>query len=292
MKKIFTLIAMCMMAIASQAAITIHVQAEKAPHLWAWVGSTNVFSEQWPGPQMTEKKTVQGTEFWYYTFDETITTVNILFNDGGADGPVKQTKDINGITTDRYFIYDGAQTATDVTTQYGGEVPDAKVESLFLKGNQQDEMWTGEIEFQVVEAGKSFKLVVDASDFAPAENLWKFKIRPNNQEWVGYSMVYDLEQEEPDGKNWLEQAINDDNFQIDLESTDLNGKVFTFSATWAGGTDAAQGWTLTVENGTADGIKDLRLANDNKQCYNLAGQSVKANYRGIVVMNGKKMMVK
>ena len=290
MKKIFTLIAMCMMAVASQAAITVYVQAEVAPHLWAWVGSTNVFSEAWPGPQMTEKKTVQGTEFWYYTFDETITTVNILFNDGGANGSVKQTKDINGITTDRYFTYDGGSNAVDVTEQYGGTVPDAEVNSLSLKGNHDE--WAADVMFEVVEAGKSFRLVVDASAFELAEGFWRFKIRPNAADWVGYSQVYDLEQEEPDGKSWLAQAAADDNFEIDMEDTSLTSKVFTFNASWAGGKDAAIGWTLTVENGTADGIKDLRLANDNKQCYNLAGQSVKANYRGIVVMNGKKMMVK
>ena len=286
MKKIFTLIAMCMMAVASQAAITVYVQADEAPYLWAWNGSGNIFTVAWPGPQMTEKKTVQGTEFWYYTFDETITTVNFLFNNGAG----KQTKDINGVTTDRYFTYDGANSYTDVTEQYGGTVPDAEVNSLSLKGNHDE--WAADVMFEVVEASKSFRLVVDASAFELAEGFWRFKIRPNAADWVGYSQVYDLEQEEPDGKSWLAQAAADDNFEIDMEDTSLTSKVFTFNASWAGGKDAAQGWTLTVENGTADGIKDLRLANDNKQCYTLAGQSVKANYRGIVVMQGKKMMVK
>ena len=289
MKKIFTLIAMCMMAIASQAAITVYVQAEAAPHLWAWTSSGNVFTEAWPGPQMTEKKTEQGTEFWYYTFDETITNVSILFNDGALPN-AKQTGNISGITTDRYFTYDGATNYTDVTEQYGGVVPDAEVNSLSLKGNHDG--WAADVMFEVVEAGKSFRLVVDASAFELAEGFWRFKIRPNADLWVGYSQVYDLEQEEPDGKSWLAQAAADDNFEIDMEDTSLTSKVFTLTASWAGGKDASIGWTLTVENGTADGIKDLRLANDNKQCYNLAGQSVKANYRGIVVMNGKKMMVK
>lgn len=287
MKKIFTLIAMCMMAVASQAAITVYVQAEVAPYLWAWNASGDVFKAQgWPGLQLTEKKTVQGTEFWYYTFDETITTVSILFNNGSG----KQTGNITGLTTDRYFTYDGDNSYTDVTEQYGGTVPDAEVNSLSLKGNHDG--WAADVMFEVVEAGKSFRLVVDATNFNLAEGFWRFKIRPNADDWVGYSQVYDLEQEEPDGKSWLAQAAADDNFEIDMEDTSLTSKVFTFNASWAGGKDATQGWTLTVENGTADGIKDLRLANDNKQCYNLAGQSVKANYRGIVVMNGKKMMVK
>ena len=106
--------------------ITIYVQADEAPYLWAWNGlginSVNIFSEPWPGRQFTEKKTVQGTEFWCYTFDGSNIPINILFNDGGANGPVEQTEDINGITADRYFTYDGVSTYVDVTEQYGGTI--------------------------------------------------------------------------------------------------------------------------------------------------------------------------
>lgn len=287
MKKIFTLIAMCMMAVASQAAITVYVQADEAPYLWAWNGSGNIFTEAWPGPQMTEKKTVQGTEFWYYTFDETITTVNYLFNNGAG----KQTKDISGVTTDRYFTYDGANTFVDVTEQYGGTVPDVEVNTLTLKGNHDG--WANDIEFEVVEAGKSFRLTIDVTEYTIEENLWRFKIRPNAADWVGYSQVYDLEAEtDPDGKSWLSQAPTDDNLMIDLEDEGLTSKVFTFNASWAGGKDASVGWTLTVDNGSVDGIKSVQNDNARQQRYNLAGQVVKANYRGIVVMQGKKMMVK
>lgn len=288
MKKIFTLIAMCMMAVASQAAITVYVQADEAPYLWAWNTSGDIFKEiGWPGFQMTEKKTVQGTEFWCYTFDETITTINYLFNNGAG----KQTKDISGVTTDRYFTYDGANTFVDVTEQYGGTVPDVEVNTLTLKGNHDG--WANDIEFEVVEAGKSFRLTIDVTEYTIEENLWRFKIRPNAADWVGYSQVYDLEAEtDPDGKSWLSQAPTDDNLMIDLEDEGLTSKVFTFNASWAGGKDASVGWTLTVDNGSVDGIKSVQNDNARHQCYNLAGQSVKANYRGIVVMNGKKMMVK
>ena len=277
MKKIFTLIAALAVTAAMQAAITIYVQATYAPYLWAWVGSTNLMTEDWPGHQLTDKKTVQGTEFWYYTFAEDVTTVNILFNNGAG----KQTGDINGITTDRYFTYDGEAAFTDVTEQYGGVVPDAEVTSLSVKGNQDN--WADDVLFTVVEAGKSFRLVIDLSSNTVPENLWKFKIRPNAQDWVGYSQVTLT------GTAVVGQAAADDNFEIDLET---EGKQFTLTATWAGGKDASAGWTLNVDKGNAAGINAItsngKLANG--AIYNLAGQRVSNNYRGIVIKDGKKVM--
>ena len=113
MKKIFTLIVMSVMALAVNAQITIYVQAAEAPHFWAWTSAGNVFSEDWPGPVLTEKKTVQGTEFWYYTFSADVTSVSIIFNNGAGG----QTGNITGVTSDRYFTYDGNSTYEDVTEQ-------------------------------------------------------------------------------------------------------------------------------------------------------------------------------
>lgn len=45
---------------------------------------------------------------------------------------------------------------------------------------------------------------------------------------------------------------------------------------------------------TATGIskvENLKVAQDGK-CFNLAGQQVGKNYKGIVIKNGKKMVVK
>ena len=288
MKKIFTLIALCMMAISSQAAITVYVKATEAPYLWAWNTGGDIFKEQgWPGYHMNYSKTVQGTDFWYYTFDESVTTVSLLFNNGEG----KQTKDFNGITSDRYFEYDGATNATDVTEQYGGTIPDAEVNSLSLKGNHDG--WAADEMFDVVEAGKRFTLTFDTSLFTFEDGYWLFKIRPNAADWVGYSQVYDLAAEgDPDGIAWLEQAPTQDNIQIDLENETLVGTVFTLNASWAGGKDASVGWTLSVEEGTAGINNVISDAAANRIFYNLAGQPVKDNYRGLIVTKGKKMLKK
>ena len=109
MKKILALFALCMMALAIQAKdITIYVQAEKAPYIWAWEsgsGGMNLTGGTWPGLQMTLKKTINETEFWYMTFT-TEKTINVIFNDGGTDGKgtgAKQTGDINDITNADHF---------------------------------------------------------------------------------------------------------------------------------------------------------------------------------------------
>ncbi len=249
-----------MMAMTSQAAITVYVQAEEAPYIWAWGGSGNIFSVAWPGPQLTEKKTVtntttgEPTEFWYYTFDESITLVNILFNNGG-EGPthldVKQTKDINGITTDRYFTYDGASGWTDITEQFGGEIPDAEVQSLILVGNHNE--WSGEnpYTFDVIESGKTFKgtITIDLTGMEITDNLWQFKIRPNAQGWVGY-----YENVTINAPEWCYESMADGNFEVDLEADAVvaNGPKFKIDAEWAGGKDYEWGWTVSVALATGD----------------------------------------
>ena len=289
MKKIFTLIAMAMMAYTVQAAITVYVKAEAAPYLWAWTSKGNIFSA-WPGEQFTQKTTVQGTEgpeeFWFYTFADDVTNVNVIFNDGGV-GPthanVKQTGNITGITSDRYFTYDGASTAVDVTEQHGGVVPDAEVNTLTLSGNSNG--W-GNTDFAVVEAGKTFRLSIDLTGVAIEENFWIFKIRPNGQDWVGYGTSVTLD----DPGNIIEDdQSSDHNFGIDL---DVNGCIFTLTATWGGGKKADENWTLKVEKGNTTGITTIKTdeVKSNAPIYNLGGQRVNGITRGVVIQNGKKIV--
>ncbi len=59
-------------------------------YLWAWNGSGNLFGS-WPGIAMTAK-----ADNWYsYTFDKSITSVNVIFSKNGSP----QSVDIMGLTT-------------------------------------------------------------------------------------------------------------------------------------------------------------------------------------------------
>ena len=276
MKKFFTLLLMSVMTLAANAAITIYVQSEQAPNLWAWNNDGNLLDDPWPGHTLTDKKTVQGTEFWYYTFPESVTNVSILFNLGSDN---TKTKDFTGIEQDRYFVYNGSS-ATDVTEQYGGVIPDAEVNSLGLAGNHNS--W-GTDDFDVVEAGKKFQKVVDLTGMTIEDDFWQFKIRPNKAGWVGYNQV----EFDGDIPSWISDA---DNFKVDLEDA---GYILTVTATWGGGKQADENWTLKVEKGNTAGIGVTTMEKKgNGETFNLQGQRVGNSYRGIVVEGGKKFLNK
>ena len=105
------------------ATITIYVKASSAPNLYAWTkdnGKTVSLNGDWPGTKLTEKKTVGGQEFWYKTFAD-VTSFNIVINNGGNNN---KTQDIEGITEDRYFEYDGGTGYTDITSSITPEPED------------------------------------------------------------------------------------------------------------------------------------------------------------------------
>jgi alpha-amylase len=288
-----------MMAMAAQAQIKVYVEADEAPYIWAWNAEGDVIPTLmgpdygWPGYQLTETFHHEfGTDFWVFTFPAEVLPVNILFNNGNGD----QTSDINGIKTDRYFQYDGTNGWVDVSESYGVEIPDAEVTKVTLKGNMNDESWQGpELDFDVVEAGKVFSITVNADDYSFAENLWKFKFRPNGQDWVGYWDVY-YDEEPVEGKapktdapEWLSE--DGGNFMIDLEGT--TERLFTFTVTWGGGKEAGKNWAFKAEIANPAGISAAKAENANATVrYNLQGQRVQNNYRGIAIQNGKKLVVK
>lgn len=116
--------------------VTIHVQADEAPFLWAWNDDGNIFSESWPGIQMTDTEYVKGIRFWTYTFSKDIATpINIIFNNGSGS----QTVDIKGIYHDRYYTYDGQYSYEDITDQFvsgGGIVIPAETEAFQMDGSK------------------------------------------------------------------------------------------------------------------------------------------------------------
>ena len=89
---------------------TVYVKASSAPHLYAWYmdGETAVeLNGAWPGTQLTQ----QSDGYWLASFDAA--PINIIFNDGvGGTVGVNQTENIEGISGDNYFTYDGAGSYT------------------------------------------------------------------------------------------------------------------------------------------------------------------------------------
>ena len=66
--------------------------------LWAWTATGNLFAT-WPGVVMTE-----GSNGWFsYTFDKSVTSVNVIFSKNGSP----QSEDITGVTQATCYEYDG-----------------------------------------------------------------------------------------------------------------------------------------------------------------------------------------
>lgn len=250
MKKIFTLMMMCVLAIAAQAKITIYVQCETAPFLWTWgaVGGTFDNVGDWPGTlQLTDKYTHPdtGESFWMYSFPDEITQISFLFNNGEASG-TKQTGDVSGVTSDRYFILswddgEGNVSLQDVTEDYI-EVPDAEITSCGISGNHNGWDLPEGSDLTVVEAGKVYSFTATAETLGVTE--WEFKFRPNGL-WLGYGdFNFD-----PAAPEWLTDKSG--NFFVSF--TESNIKSVTFTLTWGGGKDASKNWTLKADATFNDG---------------------------------------
>ena len=83
---------------------TIYVKSATAPYLYVWAYGEPDLNGAWPGNQMTQKE----GDYWVASFDKA--PVSIIFNDGTAEGGVvgvNQTENIEDISGDNYFTYDG-----------------------------------------------------------------------------------------------------------------------------------------------------------------------------------------
>ncbi len=240
MKKLFSLLVLLVAIVTGAwADVTVYVQAETAPYLYAWDGAGKVLTEEWPGTQMTESAVVKETTFWKKTF--ATSGFNIIFSSGDK---TPQTPDISGITSDRYFTFNATDgTYVDVTEQYG-ELPDASVTSLKLAGDHNS--WNGE-DFTEVTAGAEYTTTVDLTGQTYDDGKWRFKFIANGGMWFGFSSVtFDGGQ-----PTWIKQAESNDNFEVNLNDETLTSKIFIITATWGGGKYADKNWTVKIENSPA-----------------------------------------
>ena len=184
----------------------------------------------------------------------------------------------------------------DVTSDYSTvEIPDPVITGMVLKGNHNGWGTTSEA-FTEVVAGKTYSLSIDMTELAGSveEGLWKFKpvaIADGADAWIGYDGIFGAEGTMAgEAPEWLTQATSDDNFQVDLEEGPQTSMVFNFTLTWGGGKDAEHNWTMGATTGIA-AIKAIK-EKSNAPIYNLQGQRVSNNFRGIAIQNGKKFAVK
>lgn len=94
--------------------VSIYVEASQAPHIYAWKydDNTTLYTSAFPGDVMTEMRQVGDKKYYYWHTANA--NCKFLINDGDN---TKQTADLKAPSSGSYFFtYDGASTATDVST--------------------------------------------------------------------------------------------------------------------------------------------------------------------------------
>ena len=145
------------------------------------------------------------------------------------------------------------------------------------------------------------KLTVSTSGGKTANRMWKGSLRMyggtltvesanDNIVKVVYAVFFD---------NW-DESNNVDNKNLEMTSEKEGTKVFKFY-NWTGvskkvvlNVKKAFLRSVTITSVTAAGIKNVQTieVNENAPIYNLAGQRVDKDYKGVVVQNGKKFIKK
>jgi len=298
MKKLLLTFILAVAVITAKAVTaTIYVQAEAAPFLYAWLSNGKQLNGAWPGKQMTQtvmktNKNGEAIEFWYQDFDVADEpSFSIIFNNGNT-AVMQQTGNIANISSDRYFTYDGKTKYTDITEEFGVEIPDVEIQDVALISELNN--WDASIDkFTEVEKNARYTFIQSFTDeqLETIEDYFRFKIMVNSSaylDWFTEGMT------RVDPNEWMEEDImlGGGNIGIDLSEEGANVKSILFTLTFAGGKDIYQGWTLSVAEGTS-GIYGIAYNPTQQQLrYNLSGQRIHSNYRGLVITNGKKLIMK
>lgn len=284
MKKLFTLI-LALVALASNVSakdITIYIcltgGTEGTPYAHHWgAESTN-----WPGNPMegprdiVNPKTKETMSFYYYTLtglSETA-TMNYVINMNVSP----QTSDITGVTSDRYFTWDGTNKGglTDISSDFT-YVPEATINTLTLTGAHNS--WGEGDSFEVVTDQREYKIILDLTDFASDIAC---KVRPNGG-WLGYTDFDEVTATQIVSGSEITLAEDyGDNHDILILNETSGFATYTLTATWAGGTDASKGWKLKIEG------KDLR-SQPAESSYYIAGMAEILDGSAWSVVNDNKM---
>ena len=231
---------------------SIYVQADEAPYLYAFDADGNPLNGEFPGAIMTETQTVDGQVFWKTTIKNTIP-----FNINIIDKDLYRTREIY-VVSDRYFVYSGSSNYTDVTDRYFN-APEIEISSLALPGNHNN--WIKTQLFTANEQGNKYTMEVDLTDVTLENNLFQFKLFANACAWLGNNALT------IEGPSYLQSSggtniyASDRNVVLDLASAPT--RKFLLEATWNGGKQMEEGWTLKISEVQATPEPYAVLSNNN-----------------------------
>ncbi|MBQ8713293.1 MAG: starch-binding protein [Prevotella sp.] len=252
--------------------ITVYVDSEEAPYLYAW-GNGHYLGD-WPGALMTQQATVKDRTFWKHTFTQT--PLNIIFNNGAGT----QTSNI-ALAHDGYFTFDAgnsdkATNWTDITKDY--QTGDDITLPLFVKPIEGHiyAYFRGNMDYD-----QPYAWVWGADDASfnknttwPGDKLTKVGKDGSLDVWLwdggaiasGAAMPTNI-------------LFNNCGYPQTVDLAFRNGGYYN-----------AYGFLADV---TTD-IQPVRFSGSTTvaPAYNLQGQRVADNYRGLVIKNGRKYISK
>lgn len=97
---------------------------------YAWDANGTILTDFWPGTAVTQTVTVNNVEYYKYSFDSSVTSLSVIFNNGTV-----QTADLEGITSDVYYTLlseDGAVSEVN-PDDYTGSDSETNLISVYLK---------------------------------------------------------------------------------------------------------------------------------------------------------------
>lgn len=274
--------------------------------LYAWAtGKEDVFG----GFQETvgftpETEVIGGTTYKKYPFIKSDGSFQFIFSEGGSnDEGYRVVSD--GYTADRNY-YITLTTSSATTDKATVNVKATKEYSTFCNTNNLDfDGITGLEAYRVSEVTETAAKMAQVTAVPGGQGLILKKTAN-----VGSATTFQvpiIASAESIGDNALvgvtaasgldmstvsnAYILSDGLFYECNGGTLAAGKAYLSAAAWAGSKETSFYMIFEDENET-NAINAVKLNTENGAIYNLAGQKVGANYKGIVVVNGKKVVRK
>ena len=258
--------------------ITVYIQAEEPPYLYIW-NDNGELNGGWPGKQLTETATIDDQTFWKQTVKDI--AINIVINNGAGT----QTKNYEGLTHDSYFSFDDNNSdmetnSSDLTSQY-------------YKGTS--------LQIELPECAKPieghlYAYFRDNLDF-DEPHVWAWNDDKNfcttTTEWPGDKMR--IVGKDSDNRNvwlWDGGAIEDGAAMPQFIIFNNQGYPQTASLPFQNGGYYNMYNLLGIAGTTAIQPVYAAPGSTASQRYNLNGQRIADGYHGLVIQNGRKVILK
>ena len=231
-------------------------------YTWVEDGNGNVIAEPsgaWPGTEVP----VSGSFFnrsWTYNFTAEGQPQYIIWSNGLSGDEAEQTDDLPFVNGKKYSYY-------------------PEITSVKISGNWNE--WDGP-EMTVTEYNdKAYQTTVDLKSTSIDQ---EFKLVVNGV-WIGSGELEGIEGDEAAAVTQGETGSN-----LTLKA----GKAYDIVAFWATPSASVKtGWILEITENTTVGVNNARVNGQaNKTIYNVKGQRLNHQQRGVNIVNGQKVFKK